>query len=57
MPTTTARVELEEISTGTRMTLTSRFTSAEQMAQLTSMGMIEGMTEALGQIDGVLAEG
>ena len=54
MPTTFARVELEEIASGTRMTITSRFASAEQMDQLVSMGMLEGMTEAMGQIDGVL---
>lgn len=56
MPTTSARVELEQIPTGTRMTLTSRFSSAEQMEQLAAMGMVEGMTQALGQIDAVLAE-
>ncbi len=57
MPTTSARVELDEIPTGTRMTLTSRFSSVEQMDQLAAMGMIEGMTQALGQVDAILAEG
>ena len=57
MPTTFARVELEEIPSGTRMTLRSRFTSLEQLEQLAAMGMVEGMTQALGQMDAIVAEG
>ncbi len=57
MPTTFARVELEEISSGTRMTLRSRFPSLEQMEQLAAMGMVEGMTQALGQMDAILTGG
>jgi hypothetical protein len=37
------------------MTIVSRFGSAAEMEQLTAMGMDEGMREALGQIDGILA--
>ena len=55
MPTTRARVELEETAGGTLMRLTSSFASAEQMEQLVQMGMLEGLTEAMGQIDAVLA--
>ena len=55
MPTTRGRVELERTADGTRMTLRSSFASAEQMEQLVQMGMVEGMTEALGQMDGLLA--
>ena len=55
LPSTRMRVQLEESDAGTRMTLVSQFTSAEQMEQLTSMGMVEGLTEALGQIDALLA--
>jgi len=55
MPTIRGRVDLEETDAGTRMTVTSRFASAEQMQQLVQMGMVEGMTEAMGQIDEVLA--
>jgi uncharacterized protein YndB with AHSA1/START domain len=55
MPTTRARVELEEVEGGTRMRLTSSFQTAEQMEQLVQMGMVEGLTEAMGQIDAVLA--
>jgi uncharacterized protein YndB with AHSA1/START domain len=57
MPVTRARVDLEEIATGTRMTITSRFATLEQMEQLVQMGMAEGMTLALGQMDAILAEG
>ena len=55
MPTTALRVDLERLDAGTRMTLTSRFGSLEQMEQLLSMGMVEGLTEALGQLDELLA--
>jgi uncharacterized protein YndB with AHSA1/START domain len=55
MPRTFARVELEEVPSGTRMTVASRFESREQMEQLVAMGMVEGITAAMGQIDGVLA--
>ena len=54
LPVTHARVELAEIRTGTRMTVTSRFPSAEQMEQLVQMGMVEGITAAMGQMDGLL---
>ena len=57
MPTTWAHVEPAETAGGTRMTVTSRFASTEQMAQLVAMGMEEGLRAAMGQIDGVLAEG
>jgi len=57
MPTTRARVELEEMAGGTRMTLSSRCASREQMEQLLAMGVVEGLTQAMGQIDAVLAEG
>ncbi len=57
MPTIQARVDLEEIGTGTRMTVSSQFASAEQMEQLVQMGMVEGITAAMGQIDQLLADG
>ncbi|BDZ43196.1 activator of HSP90 ATPase [Paraoerskovia sediminicola] len=57
MPTTRARVELQEIPTGTRMTIVSFFRSSAELEQLAQMGMVEGMTAAMGQIDGILAEG
>lgn len=57
MPVVRARVELEETPEGTRMSITSTFATAEQMQQITDMGMVEGMTEALGQVDAILADG
>jgi uncharacterized protein YndB with AHSA1/START domain len=55
MPTIKIRVDLAATGQGTRMTITSSFATAEQMDQLVTMGMVEGMTEALGQIDEILA--
>lgn len=55
LPTTRTQVVLEETAEGTRMTVTSHFASAEQMAQLVEMGMVEGITSAAGQIDALLA--
>jgi uncharacterized protein YndB with AHSA1/START domain len=57
MPTTHARVDLQETDAGTRMTITSTFAGVEQMEQLVAMGMVEGMTLALGQLDAILAAG
>jgi uncharacterized protein YndB with AHSA1/START domain len=54
MPTIRARVELRETPDGTRMTVTSRFATLEQMEQLIAMGIVEGMTLAMGQIDEIL---
>lgn len=56
MPTTTVRVQLTEYGSGTRMQLTSAFDSREQMEQMVGMGMVEGMQQALGQIDALLAD-
>lgn len=55
MPVTIGRVDLAETGDGTRMTIVSRFATAEQMEQLAAMGMVEGMTEALGQVDAIIA--
>jgi hypothetical protein len=38
------------------MTVIPTFASTEAMARLLEMGMEEGMRQAMGQIDGVLAE-
>ncbi|MBC7549329.1 MAG: SRPBCC domain-containing protein [Cellulomonas sp.] len=55
MPLTLGRVDLLATAGGTRMTVTSTFASLEQMEQLVAMGMVEGMTDAMGQIDAILA--
>jgi uncharacterized protein YndB with AHSA1/START domain len=56
MPMTRMSVHLtERPDGGTRMTIESTFPSREAMEQLISMGMDQGMQEALGQIEAVLA--
>jgi uncharacterized protein YndB with AHSA1/START domain len=58
LPRTTGQVTIEAIEPGrTRMTIASRFPSAEAMTQLVAMGMEEGLTQAVGQIDAILSEG
>jgi uncharacterized protein YndB with AHSA1/START domain len=55
MPTTTTQVALGEHDGGTRMELRSVFDSREQMDQLLTMGMDEGIMQAVGQMDALLA--
>jgi uncharacterized protein YndB with AHSA1/START domain len=56
-PRNEVRATLEPIDAGrTRMWIESRFPSVEAMEQLVAMGMVEGLTEAVGQIDAILAE-
>lgn len=57
LPGTEARVTIVPIAGGrTRMSIESVFPSLEAMEQLAAMGMEEGLREALGQIDAILAE-
>jgi uncharacterized protein YndB with AHSA1/START domain len=57
MPVGEMRVTIEEIGPGrTRMSILSIFPSTEVMEQLLAMGQEEGMTQAVGQIDAILAE-
>jgi uncharacterized protein YndB with AHSA1/START domain len=56
MPTTTMLVTLMKRGGGTLMAITTQFSSLEEMEQLASMGMEEGMVAALGQIAGILAD-
>jgi uncharacterized protein YndB with AHSA1/START domain len=55
MPTTAVRMQLTEHDGGTRMELRSVFGSREQMEQLDEMGMEEGLKQAVGQMDALLA--
>lgn len=58
MPTSRMDMTLEPAgSAGTRMTILSRFASAEQLEQVAAMGMEEGMRQAMGQMNAILAEG
>lgn len=55
MPTTIARVSLAELEDGrTTMVIETTFPSIAAMEQLVAMGMEEGITLAIGQIDGLL---
>ncbi|MPZ89693.1 MAG: SRPBCC domain-containing protein [Nitriliruptorales bacterium] len=56
MPTTTVHMQLTEHDGGTRMELRSVFDSLEQMEQLVNMGAAEGLRQAVGQMDALLAE-
>jgi uncharacterized protein YndB with AHSA1/START domain len=57
LPRNEGRVTIEEIGVGrTRMSIESRFPSRDAMEQVLAMGMEEGLTQALGQIDAILAE-
>jgi uncharacterized protein YndB with AHSA1/START domain len=47
-------VTFEPNETGTRMTVVTKFPGIEQMQQMLAMGMQEGMTQAIGQIDALL---
>ena len=55
MPTTVMRVEINDRGNGVTMTMTSRFPSLEAMEQMLAMGMEEGLRQAMGQIDDILA--
>lgn len=56
LPTTQMRMELSDEDGRTRMELRSVFASAEQMEQVLAMGAAEGMAQAVGQMDALLAE-
>jgi uncharacterized protein YndB with AHSA1/START domain len=55
MPSTNVKVEIGSVGEdGSRMTISSKFSSPESMAELIEMGMEDGLKQALGQIDGLL---
>ena len=57
LPTTRMELELtERAGGGTTLTVVSTFPSTDAMKQMIEMGMEEGMRQAMGQIDDVLAE-
>lgn len=58
MPVTTAQVTIAaDPDGGTRMEIRSTFPTRAAMDQLVAMGMVEGMTAALGQIGALLGDG
>jgi uncharacterized protein YndB with AHSA1/START domain len=57
MPINEVRVAISEVGGGrTRMSIESVFPDAAAMEQLLGFGMEQGLTEAVGQIDAILAE-
>ena len=56
MPSMRMTFAFEATAGGSRLTTTTYFTSAEELEQLIGMGMEEGMRQAMGQIDDVLAD-
>ena len=55
LPSTLAVVRLVEDGAGTTMTIESRFASPEALRTVLAMGMEEGLRQALGQVDALLA--
>jgi uncharacterized protein YndB with AHSA1/START domain len=57
LPTNTMHIRIDDVGHGrTRMSVESIFPSAEALEQVLGMGMQEGLTLAVGQIDAILAE-
>jgi uncharacterized protein YndB with AHSA1/START domain len=54
-PLTELTVQLLEHDGGTRMEITQSFESREEMERIVRMGTVEGLREAVGQMDGLLA--
>lgn len=55
LPTMTIVVTLSQTTGGTRMEIETTFTSVEAMEEILAMGAEEGMKQAMGQIDALLA--
>jgi uncharacterized protein YndB with AHSA1/START domain len=56
MPISTVHMQLTEDDGRTRMELRSTFESREQMQQVIDMGTAEGLQQAVGQMDALLAD-
>ena len=54
MPVMTVEVRLSERDNGTRMEIRSTYESREEMDTLIEMGALEGMQQAVGQMDALL---
>jgi len=57
LPVTHVSVTLTPTGSGTRMVMLSSFPTTEALDQLVEMGMLEGLRQAVGQIDDLLAAG
>lgn len=56
LPETHMSIEFTSTATGSRFVAVSTFASVEAMEKLVSMGMVEGLSSALAQLDDVLAD-
>jgi uncharacterized protein YndB with AHSA1/START domain len=56
MPSMAMRVRFDATDDGSRVTMITTFPDLAAMEQLTEMGMVEGSTAAIGQMDDVLAD-
>ena len=58
MPVSRSTVTIEPVGPGrTRMTIITRYETAADLEKVLAMGMSEGITSAMSQIDALLAEG
>lgn len=56
LPTSSTTVDVEATGSGSRFTAVTTFPDLAAMERLVAMGMVEGLTEALGQVDTVVAD-
>lgn len=56
LPEGRMKLEFAATALGSRVTITSCFRTVEDMEQVIAMGQIEGMSDAMGQMDDVLAD-
>ena len=57
LPTVDVAMRLSERGGGTRMELRSTYASREELDKLVGMGMLDGLEQAVGQMDPLLAAG
>ena len=57
MPVVDVVMRLSERDGGTRMELRSTYASREELDKLVGMGMLDGLEQAVGQMDAILASG
>ena len=55
MPVTSSAIELSDLDGGTRMQIRSTAASGDDLQKLVEMGMVEGLSAAVGQMDALLA--
>lgn len=56
MPVSKGSMMLTSTDSGTRMTMSTSYSTREQLEQVLEMGMLEGLRAAVGQMDALLVE-